>query len=134
MGSQPDNEAGMQFLTWLREGLTSGQLVVNTVSARVHIVKEGVFLVSPGIFKDFDPKQWAHVQKRFQKFKLNLRTASGENIHTYVAWGKRKRSLIKGFLISEPGKVLPGLKLGCRNPGLYRDFRIPGFRSVRNSS
>ncbi len=113
-----DNDAGMLFLTWLREGLGSGQLAVNAVNARVHVVKEGLLLVSPGIFKDYDRKQWAHVQKRFQKLKLNLRTESGENIHTYVAQGQRKRSLIKGFLISEPEKTLPGLKLSQPNPYL----------------
>ena len=111
-----DNDAGMQFLTWLREGLGSGQLAINAVNARVHVVKEGLLLVSPGIFKDYDRKQWAHVQKRFQKLKLNLRTESGENIHTYVAQGQR--SLIKGFLISEPEKTLLGLKLSQPNPYL----------------
>ena len=42
----------------------------------------------------------------------------GENIHTYVAQGQRKRSLIKGFLISEPEKTLPGLKISQPNPYL----------------
>lgn len=99
-----DNDAGMQFLTWLRERLGSGRLVINAVNARVHVVKEGLLLVSPGIFNDYDRQQWAHIQKRFQKLKFNQRTERGENIHTYVAQGQRKRSPIKGFLISEPKK------------------------------
>ena len=46
-------DLGQTFLAWLKQGLVSGELPMNTVNARVHRVREGVLLVSPGIFRDY---------------------------------------------------------------------------------
>ncbi|MGE0679793.1 MAG: MobH family relaxase, partial [Candidatus Binatia bacterium] len=45
-------DSGQRFLAWIKEGLRSGRLPINTVNARLHTVPEGLLLVSPGIFKD----------------------------------------------------------------------------------
>ncbi|MGH8567911.1 MAG: MobH family relaxase, partial [Gammaproteobacteria bacterium] len=46
-------DLGQTFLAWLKQGLVSGELPMNTVNARVHRVREGILLVSPGIFRDY---------------------------------------------------------------------------------
>lgn len=103
------SDAGQRFLGWLKEGIATRRIQVNTVSARVHVVPEGVLLVSPGIFKDFathhSDLEWSNVQKRFQKLKLHRRTDGGTNIHCYDVVGARKRSSINGLLIPEPNVV-----------------------------
>ena len=118
-------ETGEQFLAWLRKGVAAREIHVNTVTARVHVVPEGVLLVSPSIFRDFAVKhaqiEWSNAQKRFQKLKLHRKTDGGTNIHRYAVVGSRKRSWINGVLIpdaaivfgaSPPPPPNPHLKLG----------------------
>ena len=112
-----DDDPGRRFLHWLKEGLASGALLINAVNARVHVVPEGLLLVSPGIFKDFDRGNWTRVQKRFQKLKLHKRTPQATNIWSYQVKGDRKQSRINGLLITEPEQVL-GLQLPPPNPHL----------------
>ncbi len=116
---QDDSEdAGQAFRDWLLDGLLKDKFETNSVNARIHTVAEGLLLVSPGIFKDYDKTNWQHVQKRFQKLKLHRKTAQGTNIYTYQVTGKRNKSRIKGFLIEEPGNIFPGVKLPSPNPHL----------------
>ncbi len=112
-----EDDPGHRFLHWLKEGLASGSLLINAVNARVHVVPEGLLLVSPGIFKDFDRENWTRVQKRFQKLKLHRRTPQATNIWSYQVKGDRKQSRINGLLITEPEQVL-GLQLPPPNPHL----------------
>jgi hypothetical protein len=114
-----DDDPGRRFLAWIKEGLASGTLAINTVHARIHTVPEGLLLVSPGIFKDFDRENWSLAQKRFQKLKLHQRTPQATNIWVYLVKGERKQSRINGILIPEPQKAL-GLRLPPPNPHLSR--------------
>jgi hypothetical protein len=118
---EPD--AGRRFLTWLRDGIRTGRLELNATNARLHRVDEGLLLVSPGIFKDYrDPKgaDWTYVQKRFTKLKLHSKNPDGTNIYTYDVTGKKRRSIIKGYLIPdlELGRVFPSTALPDPNPHL----------------
>jgi conjugal transfer pilus assembly protein TraI len=117
-----EEDQGVMFLQWLRQGLNEKTLLINVVNARVHTVPEGVLLVSPGIFKDFNLSRWSYVQKRFQKLKVNEKTcARGENIHSYLVDGPRKKNrVIKGFLITEIVSVFPGITLPHANPHLRK--------------
>ena len=90
----------------------------NETNARVHTAAEGLLLVSPGIFKDFDPEGWSTVQKRFQRLKAHRKTAKGTNIFTYQVQGARKRSRVKVYLVPEPARLLPGIDLPLPNPYL----------------
>lgn len=117
--SSDDADSGERFLHWLKEGLASGKLAINTVNARIHTVPEGLLLVSPGIFKDFDRENWNLAQKRFQKLKLHQRTPQATNIWFYQVKGDRKQSRINGILIPEPQQAL-GLQLPPPNPYLSR--------------
>ncbi|MES9928260.1 MAG: MobH family relaxase [Candidatus Thiodiazotropha sp. 6PDIVS] len=116
--SADDEDAGQAFRAWLHDGLLKDKFETNSVNARIHSVAEGLLLVSPGIFKDYDKANWQHVQKRFQKLKLHRKTAQGTNIYTYQVTGKRNKSRIKGFLIEEPGNTFPGVKLPSPNTHL----------------
>ena len=42
-----------KFMEWLRTGIGQGRIPYNEKDARVHVVPEGVLLVTPNIFKDF---------------------------------------------------------------------------------
>jgi integrating conjugative element relaxase (TIGR03760 family) len=97
-------DAGEEFLSWLQAGLASGNIIINDVRARVHVVPEGVLIVSPAIFKDFanhSTHEWNHVQKRFQKLNLHEKTPQGTNIHSYRTTGGRKQSTVNGLLLRD---------------------------------
>jgi len=97
-------DTGEQFLSWLRAGLASGDIITNDVRARVHVVPEGILIVSPAIFKDFahhSNNDWNHTQKRFQKLGLHEKTPQGTNIHSYHTVGGRKTSTVNGLLIRD---------------------------------
>lgn len=102
---------GKEFLNWLRDGLHQRKFQVNDVNSKIHMTKEGLFLVSPAIFKQFDRKKWSYAQKRFTKLKLHEKAANGTNIHEYIATGAKKRGMIKGFLITDTANVFPGIEL-----------------------
>ena len=108
-------DLGQTFLDWLKQGLVSGELPINTVNARVHRVREGLLLVSPGIFRDYAAAAqapWANVQKRFQKLRLHRKTPEGFNIWTYTVVGERRTRELKGILLEDPEKALgPGVTL-----------------------
>ncbi len=103
-------DAGQRFLAWLQPELAHRRLAVNSVQARVHVVPEGVLLVSPAIFRDFaeqgsESGSWEHVQKRFLKLKLHAKRPDGTNVHRYRVTGERRQSVIKGILLPDPGLV-----------------------------
>lgn len=110
-------DAGQVFFAWLREGLQTGRFALNEVHARLHIVNEGLLLVSPAIFKDFDAADWERAQRRFQKLKLHRKTPQGTNIWRYAVEGARKRSRINGLLIPDAERTF-GIKLPDVNPHL----------------
>jgi len=115
---EEDEDLGKLFRAWLHDGLLGDKFETNSVNARIHRVEEGVLLVSPGIFKDFDKADWQKAQKRFQKLKLHRKTTQGTNIYTYQVTGKRSRSRIKGFLIEEPETTFEGVTFPTPNPHL----------------
>ncbi len=113
-------DLGPAFLAWLKAGLASGDLPMNAVNARAHRVREGVLLVSPGIFRDYGnavQAPWASIQKRFQKLRVHRKTPEGLNIWTYSVIGERRIRELKGMLIDDPEKAFgPGLSLPSANP------------------
>ncbi|MGD8940395.1 MAG: MobH family relaxase, partial [Gammaproteobacteria bacterium] len=111
-----DPDIAHYFLDWLRCGLRDGKILVNRRDALVHIVKEGVLIVSPLSFKKYILKHdWLidnkhneldvirRIQNRLQKImvqaKLHQKTAKGLNIHTYEVHGPNKTTKIRGWLL-----------------------------------
>lgn len=105
-GMEASEDAGERFVAWLKHSIENQTVPINTAQARIHVLPEGLALVSPRIFRDFDSANWSHAQKRFQKLKLHLKTPSDENIWTCQAVGNRKRSLLKVILIPNPDATL----------------------------
>jgi integrating conjugative element relaxase (TIGR03760 family) len=99
-------DPGTAFLNWLIDGLKRRALVINSPKAQVHVVDEGLLLVSPAIFRTFAGADWLIVQKRFLKRKLTAKTSNGENIFHYEIDSDRGKNTIKGLLIRDPQKTL----------------------------
>jgi hypothetical protein len=58
---------------WLRDGLHQRRFPVNDTHSRIHMTADGLFLVSPAIFREFHRDQWSYVQKRFTRLKLHAK-------------------------------------------------------------
>jgi hypothetical protein len=116
--TETENDPGQAFLNWLHDGLKQNRFETNSTNARIHCVVEGLLLISPGIFKDFDRENWQRVQKRFQKLKIHRKTVQGTNIHAYQVVGKRSKSHINGILIEEPERLFQDVMLPEPNPHL----------------
>lgn len=111
-----DPDIGHHFLDWIRQGLREGKIHTNRSTALVHIVKEGVLIVSPLAFKEFIRKHEflldknhsaddaaRRIQSRLQRQMTmaghHRKTAKGINIHTYEVTGANKTSKIRGWLL-----------------------------------
>lgn len=120
-------DEGERFLQWLRAGVTDGTMKVNQADARVHVVSEGVLLVSPGIFHDYaraagDFALWERAQKRLLKRRLHLLAEGGTNIISYRVERasvnhKCRLSLLKGIVLRDIAVVFGDAKVAC-NPVL----------------
>lgn len=105
-GGVSSDDPGQHFLHWLSEGLRSGKHKLNETGAFLHVVHEGLLLVSPRIFKEFSPDAWEHTQKRFTKLGLHRKAPNDSNIWLYQVRGQRKSGVVRGFLLEEPlGKL-----------------------------
>lgn len=115
-----------QFFAWLRSGVSSGEIKTNRPKARVHVVNEGVALITPGIFQDYvqsqklDKSEWVNVQKRVLKKNWHVKDDKGLNMIGYQVSGSNKSTTLNVILFSdtshvfgknEPPKVNPHLTL-----------------------
>ncbi|MEW8014316.1 MAG: MobH family relaxase [Candidatus Sedimenticola endophacoides] len=101
-----DADLGKRFVGWLTQNIRDERVQINTAKARVHVLPEGLALVSPGIFRDFSPQHWDLAQKRFQKLNLHVKAPGDTNIWTCRVVKSRKQSLIKVYLIPNPVETL----------------------------
>lgn len=121
VGSHSLNDAsaemdiGRHFVAWLTQNIRNGSVEINTVRARLHVLPQGLAMVTPGIFRDFSPNQWDRAQKRFQKLKVHAKTPQGTNIWTCQVAKDRKRSTMKVMLIPDAEAVLKLNDLGEPN-------------------
>jgi hypothetical protein len=72
----------------------------------MHRLPEGLLLVSPAIFQEYDALRCQEIQKRFLKLKLHVRSGPGDNFITYRVVDNPS-STIKGLLIVD-AKILLG--------------------------
>jgi hypothetical protein len=113
-----DDEAvdiGHRFVDWLRQNIKEGRVEINTPRSRVHVLTEGLALITPGIFRDFSPEHWDRAQKRFQKLKMHAKTGNDTNIWTCQVVKDRRASTVKVMLIPDAGTVL-GIAIPEPNP------------------
>ncbi|HRJ52261.1 MAG TPA: MobH family relaxase [Candidatus Thiothrix moscowensis] len=116
------DDPGRQFLAWLADGLLTGKHPLNTPEAFVHVVREGVLLVSPRAFKEYSPDNWEYVQKRFTKLKLHQPAPNDSNIWQYNVRGQRRTGVVRGILLADPLATL-GLNY---LPAPNKSLALPG--------
>ena len=108
-----------ELFGWLRDGLAEGSIEINTRTALVHHVPEGLLLVSPGIFRSFLAWQGADANsqadlKRLQRSVLKARWhlvgADGANVLGY-AWTMNGKATarVHGIVIERPQRLLDPL-------------------------
>ncbi len=105
-----DPNIGKHFLVWVQDSIKRRKLMVNKPKAKVHVVKEGVLLITPLIFKEyiesFDLIEESvdimdgvkRIQNRLQKLKCHIKAANSMNIHVYKVVGINRESKITGWL------------------------------------
>ncbi len=99
--TSPESGCGQRFLKWMEEGINRNRLEFNTAKSVIHILDQGVFVVSPLGFKKFAQEQdmdWNDVQKGFQSLRINLKNHKDENWFKVRVEGK-KISLLTGWII-----------------------------------
>ncbi len=92
-----------KFLLWLKTGLADGTLPVNKPGTEIHIVPQGLFLVTPNIFKSFAGVKWNDAFKAFLKLRLHLINENDNSPYFFYHLGGP--SPTKGVLISDPTLV-----------------------------
>ena len=109
------------FLAWLRGGLADGTIPANCPRASVHYLPEGLFLISPRVFRRYDKLAWRSVQRDVLRAKFHVRGRKGDFLACSVAG--RRCAKINGILIPEPET-----KLGIRllEPNLVLALRVRG--------
>ena len=112
-----DNDIGRRFVDWLAQNIRDKRVEINTPRARLHVLHEGLAIITPGTFRDFSPERWEHAQKRFQKLKIHKKTANDTNVWTCQVAKDRKHSIIRVMLIPDAETVF-GTRLPNINPVL----------------
>ena len=110
-----ETDIGRRFVAWLTQNIRDGRVDINTPRARLHVLTEGLALVTPGIFRDFSPEHWERAQKRFQKLKIHKKTAKDTNVWKCQVAKERKRSIIRVMVIADAEKSL-AVALPAPNP------------------
>ncbi|MDP8189047.1 MobH family relaxase [Pasteurella skyensis] len=118
---------GEKFLLWLKTGIINGKLNYNRPNAKIHIVEDHLFLVTPSIFQIYlgeagitDKPSWECLQKHFQSLGIHKRKHTendSRNIWTCSVVGPNKKSILNGYLIDNP-KDFFGNKLILNNQWL----------------
>ena len=111
-------KTGDAFLDWIIAGIQDRSVDYNNSGARIHVVNEGVLLLSPGIFQDYVrvhqlDEPWESLQKQFLKLDLHERTAGGFNIHRYRVSGDTQSAPITALLLKDVGLLF---KTGTPRP------------------
>ena len=128
--SSVPSDPGQTFLNWVKDGILSHKLIINDSKAKVHIVSGSVFLVTPGLFQryvqefpnialgtDLEGEEWRWVQKQFEKLKVHRKRDDGLNIWVCQVQGPRKKALLKGYFLINPGLLFNSVP--SDNPHLH---------------
>ncbi|MGR9052832.1 MAG: MobH family relaxase [Gammaproteobacteria bacterium] len=114
------------FFEWLRSGIRTDEIKSNRPKARVHVVQEGVALITPGIFQDYavaqqnDPSEWNAIQKKVLKKHWHVKDDKGLNVIKYQVAGKNKSTAVNVILFQDLSMVFGEATLPTANPHLSR--------------
>jgi len=125
----PSDNPGQTFLDWVKEGIQSHNLIINDSKAKVHTVDGTLLLVTPGIFQRYaqefpgiasganaGSEEWRWIQKRFEQLNLHRKRKSGFNIWCCQVKGPRRKTTLKGYLLTKPELLISPLP--ANNPFL----------------
>jgi len=108
-----DDRIGNYFLTWLRDNVAAGRFAINQQKAMVHIVPEGVALVTPKVFQHFITsekliqsqenaavmKAVQRVQNRLRRRKLVLPNPKGFSVTRAIVHAGRGTSTVSVIVV-----------------------------------
>lgn len=128
--------AAEAFMQWIASGIQDGRLRVNAADAMVHFVPEGMLLVSPRIFKEYESvagmqgeghpagspdasRPGLSIQRQVIRAGWHRTAANGINVQTYdvLRHGKPVTAL-SGLLITQPERFISPVP--AANPLLRR--------------
>ncbi|MGX2950657.1 MobH family relaxase [Ursidibacter sp. B-7004-1] len=107
---------GQQFVDWLKTGIAQNKFAISKNTAKLHIVDDALFLVSPSIFEQFlqergapyDKNSIMNLQYKFQDLGLHTTKnvvikgkADTVNFWRCAVAGPRKTSYLIGYLIKD---------------------------------
>lgn len=106
--------SGKEFVNWLKSGIATNKFAINKPTAKLHIVENQLFIVTPVIFEmylqetglPYDKETISNLQYDFQGLglhALNNTTTNGKpdtmNFWKCDVFGPRKTSSLTGYLI-----------------------------------
>ncbi|MFZ7277014.1 MobH family relaxase [Avibacterium endocarditidis] len=103
---------GKKFIDWIKAGVIAEKLSWNRPNAKLHIVENHLFLVTPSIFQLYlrevagstDQASWELLQKHFQNLGIHKRQHmedDSRNIWECKVIGPNKHSFLSGYLIED---------------------------------
>lgn len=119
---------GRMFFNWLKKGLIEKTILTNSPIALVHILEDGVFLLSPGIFKDFCTKHGMPesdhkpLSRKFDKLKLCTPTDQGLLIHVLWAVGSTRAGRVSGRIVPHQHIFTDGYPVPQANKFIKKHF------------
>lgn len=133
-----------KLMHWLQQGVASGTIPFNNTGSFVHFVAEGMLLVSPIAFKQFqkehgvdgegagrdDENRYVIVQRALMKSGWARRSGKKDYLHTYVVDGGRSPKSLTCFLVADPQRWFQPVP--AANPVLRREDRQrEGFHEAK---
>lgn len=113
-GTQAADDPGLAFLAWLKESLAEERIKLNGTDG-VHVVPEGILVISPDVFQDFDVLNWKRVQKRLRKLRVTRKPGGSTSFFAYRREGSD--GIIRGTVLT-PEAVLGDGPCPAPNPKL----------------
>lgn len=137
--AEKENEPALRFIRWVQTSVADGSLIWNEQKAMVHFVKEGLLLVTPAIFKEFeklhgqdglgnmikpDAPQGSYIQQKVSATRWNLKKKGNINpiMYDIINTKNKTKSKLNGFVFPRPERWFTGMEI---NPHLM--LNDPGF-------
>ncbi|WP_049722442.1 conjugal transfer nickase/helicase domain-containing protein [Gilvimarinus polysaccharolyticus] len=77
------------FITWLQKSIDNGAIKIGADDSPVHVVRGGLFIVSPTTFKLFCAGKWLDAQHEFLSLQLHARSPVDQgNFHSQRIRGR----------------------------------------------
>lgn len=104
------NQAGKDFLKWLKDGIEKKDISVNQKNSLVHKSKDGLFLISPEIFTEFCKKSqtynnWLTVFKSFNNLGLSKITDNTAVFQQNFIKGTYNQKIKTGIIIQNAESI-----------------------------